>query len=87
MVKIRGKPFNVNIIQVYAPTQDHEDEEIKAFYEKIENVLQRVKYGEVTCIKGDFNAKVGTKLDNTVGRYGVGDTNESGERLVEFCQQ
>ena len=86
-MKIRGKPFNVNIIQVYAPTQDHADEELEAFYEKIENVLQRIKSGEVTCTKGDLNAKVGTKLDNTVGRYGLRDTNESGERLVEFCQQ
>ena len=87
MVKIRGKPFNVNIIQVYAPTQDHAHEEIEAFYEKVENVIQRIKSGEVTCIIGDFNAKVGTTLENTVGRYGLGDTNERGERLIEFCQQ
>ena len=87
MVKIRGKPFNVNIIQVDAPTQDNADDEIEAFYEKIENVIQRIKSGEVTCIMGDFNAKVGTKLENTVGRYELGDTNERGERLIKFCQQ
>ena len=87
MVKIRGKPFNINIIQVYAPTHDHGDEEVEAFYEKIENVIQRIKSGEVTCIMVDFNANVGTKLENTVGRYGLGDTNKRGERLVEFCQQ
>ena len=87
MVKIRGQSFNVNIIQVYAPTQDHSDEEVEVFYEKIENVIQRIKSGEVTCIRSDFNAKVGTKLAIAAGKYGLGDTNECGERLVEFCQQ
>ena len=87
MVKIRGQPLNVNIIQVYAPTQDHADEEVEVFYEKIENVIQRIESGEVTCIRSDFNAKVGTKLEIAVGKYGLGDRNERGERLVEFCQQ
>ena len=87
MVKIRGQPLNVNIIQVYAPTQDHADEEVEALYEKIENVIQRIKSGEVTCIRSDFNAKVGTKLAIAAGKYGLGDTNERGERLVEFSQQ
>ena len=50
-------------------------------------MIQRIKSGEATCIMGDFNAKVGTTLENTVGRYGLGDTNERGERLIEFCQQ
>ena len=72
---------------MYAPTQDHSDKEVEVFYEKIENMIQMVKSREVTCIMGNFNAKVGTKLENTVGRYGLGDMNESGERLVEFCQQ
>ena len=79
MVKKRGQPFNVNIIQVYAPTQDHADEEVEVFYEKIENVIQRIKSGEVTCIMDDFNAKVGTRLENTVGRCGLGDMKERGE--------
>ena len=72
---------------MYAPTNDQGDEEVEVFYEKIENVIQRIKSGEVTCIMGDFNSKVGTKLENTVERYGLGDMNEHGERLVEFCQQ
>ena len=58
---------------MYAPIQDHAGEEVEVFYEKIENVIQRIKSGEVTCIMGDFNSKVGTKLENTVERYGLGD--------------
>ena len=79
MVKIRGEPFNVNIIQVYAPTQDHADEEVEAFYEKMENMIERTKSEEVTCIMGDFNAKVGTTLENTatyILKLSVGIMNE-----------
>ena len=43
---------------MYAPIQDHAGEEVEVFYEKIENVIQRIKSGEVTCIMGDFNSKV-----------------------------
>ena len=50
-------------------------------------MIRRIKSEEVICIMGDFNATVGTKLENTVGRYGLGDTNHLGEILVEFCQQ
>ena len=42
-------------------------------------MIQRLTSGEVTCIIGNFNAKVGTKLENKVGRYGLGDVNERGE--------
>ena len=46
MVKIRGQqPFNVNLLQVDAPTQDHADEEVEVFYEKIEVVIRRIKSG------------------------------------------
>ena len=36
MVKLQGKPFNINILQTYAPTQDHDDEDIEQFYDEIQ---------------------------------------------------
>ena len=59
MVKWQGKPFNINILQTYAPTQDHNDEDIEQFYEEIQQVINQAKSDEIICMMGDMNAKVG----------------------------
>ena len=88
MVKLQGRPFNITIIQVYAPTQDHSDEEIEEFYEEIQRAIKSVKSDDVLCVMGDLNAKVGDKkVTNITGNYGLGDKNERGERLIQFCEQ
>ena len=45
--------FNINIIQVYAPTTDHDDEEVEKFYDDIENVMKYAKSGEINIMMGD----------------------------------
>lgn len=60
MMKLRGKPFNINILQVYSPTQDHDDEEIEKFYEEIQNGLQHTRSDDILYIMGDLYAKVGS---------------------------
>ena len=56
MMKLEAKPFNINVMQAYAPTQDHE--EIDKFYQEIQNGIKYAKSDEVICIMGDLNGKV-----------------------------
>ena len=88
LIKLEGKPFNISIIQVYAPTQDHGDEEIEAFYEEIEKAIKIVKSDEVLIVMGDWNAKVGDEpIPGVMGRFGLGNQNERGQRLQQFCME
>lgn len=87
VVQIAAKPFNINVIQVYAPTADKPDTEVDSFYHDLEEALRMTRTNEVNLIMGDFNAKIGSgRVDSTVGGFGLGDRNERGDRLVEFCQ-
>ena len=88
MMKLEVKPFNINVMQVYAPTQDHDDEEIEKFYQEIQNGIKYTKSDEVICIMGDLNAKVGDETyQNIVGMHGLGRRNEMGERLIQCCKE
>ncbi|XP_060531543.1 uncharacterized protein LOC132705128 [Cylas formicarius] len=88
LLKIRTKPLNINIIQVYAPTLDRGDDEMDKFYGEIKELLGLTKPHEINIIQGDFNAKIGSlQADQIVGPYGLGDRNHRGDRLVQFCQE
>ena len=88
LIKLEGKPFNISIIQVYAPTQDHDDVEIENFYDRIERAIKIVKSDEVLIIMGDWNAKVGNEpTPGVTGKYGLGIQNERGQRLKQFCTE
>ena len=83
---MKGSPIDVNIIQVYAPTTDHDEDMIESFYQKLEEVRKQTKEHEITIIMGDLNAKVGEGGDgDVVGGFGLGEQNERGDRLVEWC--
>ena len=47
MIKLQGKPFNINILQTYAPTQDHDDQDIEQFYEGIQETINQAKSDEL----------------------------------------
>ena len=86
--RFRGKPLNLSVIQVYAPTSDSTDEEGEIFYEQLEKTLRQLPKKDVKLIIGDWNAKVGTDRsgwEQIMGRYGYGQRNERGERLLEFA--
>ena len=88
LLKIKAKPMNISILQVYAPTTEYSDEEIEEFYEDINKTLKNVKSDEVLIVMGDFNAKVGGEKHTSVtGRHGLGERNERGTRLIHFCEQ
>ena len=79
MMKLEAKPFNINVMQVYAPTQKHDGEEIETFYQEIQNAIKYAKSDEVICIMEDLNAKVGDEgYQNIVGMHGLGRRNERG---------
>ena len=83
MVKLYGRPFNINIIQVYAPTQDHSDAKIEALYEEIKKALKYAKSGVVLCAMGDLTPKVGREaFKSIVEKYRLGQKNH-----IELCQQ
>ncbi|XP_045454539.1 craniofacial development protein 2-like [Melitaea cinxia] len=86
LLKLNGHPFNLNIIQVYAPTAESSDDAIKSFYSDIMECLKLTKNHDINIIMGDMNAKVGQRPKNdVVGSFGLGSGNERGDRLVDFC--
>jgi len=88
LVKIQGTPFDIGIIQAYAPTADKDDEEVEQFYETLDKAMKQLKSQDIKIVMGDFNAKVGSvRTDTTVGPFGVGDRNDRGERLMGWCKQ
>ena len=88
MVKLQGTPFNINILQTHALTQDHDDEDTEQFYEEIQQATNQAKSDKIICMMGDMNAKVGSiSHSNIIGNFGLGDKNYTGERLIQFCEQ
>ena len=84
----QGKPFNITVIQVYAPTINAEEAEIEWFYEDLQDLLELKLKKDVLFITEDWNAKVGSQeITVTTGKFGLGVQNEAGQRLTEFCQE
>ena len=87
-VCFQGKPFNITVIQVYAPTNNAEEAEVERFYEDLQNLLELTPKKDVLFIIGDWNAKVGSQeIPGVAGKFGLGIQNEAGQRLTEFCQE
>ena len=85
-VQLQGKPFNITVIQVYAPTSNAEETEVEWFYEDLQDLLELTTKNDVFFIIGDWNAKVGSQeTPGVTGKFGLGMRNEAGQRLIEFC--
>ena len=88
MVKIQAQPANLVVIQVYMPTSVHSEEDVDEVYNKLEELIKKVKGTDYLVIMGDWNAVVGEgKEEKCVGEFGLGQKNERGQRLIEFCNQ
>ena len=59
-VRFQGKPFNITVIQVDAPTTNAEEAEVERFYEDLQDLLELTSKKDVLSIIGDWNAKVGS---------------------------
>ena len=87
-VHFQGKPFNITVIQDYAPTSNAEEAEVERFYEDLQALLELTTQKDVLFIIGDWNAKVRSQdTPGVTGEIGLGIQNEAGQRLIEFCQE
>ena len=87
-IHFQGKPFNITVIQAYAPTSNGEDAEVEQFYEDLQDLLELTPKKDVLFILGDWNAKVGSQeTPGVTGKFGLGVQNEAGQRLIEFSQE
>ena len=82
------KKFNLNIVQIYAPTNEAEDEEKDDFYSRLQQVVSKLPDRDINIIMGDANAKVGrdnSGYEEIMGKHGHGEENDNGERFKDFC--
>ena len=87
-VHFQGKPFNIMVIQVYAPTSNTEEAQVEWFYEDLQDLVELRPPKNVLFILGDWNAKVGSQeTPGVTGKFGLGVQNEAGQRLIEYCQE
>ena len=87
-VLLQGKPLNITVIQVYAPTSNAEEAEVEQFYEDLRDLLELTPQKDVLFIIMDWNAKVGShETPGVTGKFGLGVRNDAGQRLIEFCQE
>ena len=78
-VCFQGKPFNIMVIQAYAPTSNTEEAEVEWFYEDLQDLLEQTPKKDVLFIIGDWNAKLGSQeTPGVTGKFGLGMWNEIG---------
>ena len=87
-VNFQGKPFNITVIQIYAPNTNAKEAEVEWLYEDLQELPELTSPKDVLFIIGDWNAKVGSQeTPGITGKFGLGIWNEAGQRLTEFCQE
>ena len=78
-VRFQGKPFNITVIQVYAPTSSVEEIEVQWFHEDLQDLLELTPKIYVLFVIGDWNAKEGSQeIPKITGKFGFGIQNEAG---------
>ena len=86
-VWFQGKPFNIIVIQVYAPTTNAKEAEVERFCEDLQDFIELTPKTDVLFIIGDWNAKVGSQeIPRVTSKFGFGVRN-AGQRLTEFWQE
>ena len=79
-VRFQGKPFNITVIQVYAPTSNSGEAEVERFYEDLQDLLELTPPKDILFIMGDWKAKVGSQeTPEVTGKFGLGIWNEAGK--------
>ena len=84
----QGKPFNITVIQVYAPITKAEEAESEQVQEDLQDLLELTPKKDVLFVIGDWHARVGgQEIPGVTGKFGLGVQNEAGQGLTEFCQE
>ena len=87
-VRFQGKPFNITVIQVYAPTSNTEEAEFEQFYKDLQDLLELTPKKDVLFIIGYWNAKVGSQeTPGITGKFGLRLQNEPEQRLMSFAKK
>ena len=88
-IRLKASPFNITIIQAYAPTTDYDNGDIEDFYDQLQEVIDQTPKKDILVVQGDWNAKIGEDASKnwreTCGQYCNPETNERGLRLLEFA--
>ena len=88
-IRLRAAPFNITVVQAYAPTTDCDDDQAEEFYTQLQGISDRVDKKDILIIQGDWNAKVGVDAlkdwKHFCGPSCNAVTNERGLRLLEFA--
>ena len=80
-VHFQGKPLNITVIQLYAPTSNTEEAEVERFYEDLQDLLELTPPKDALFIIVDWNAKVGSQeTPGVTGKFGLGMRNKAGQR-------
>ena len=87
-VHLQGKPFNITVIQVYAPNNNAKETEVERFYEDLQDLLELTPKKDVLFIIGDWNTKVASQeTPGVTGKFGLGMQNEVGQWLKSFAKK
>ena len=87
-VHFQGKPFNIMVIQAYAPTSNTEEAEVEQFYEDLQDLLEQTPQKYVLFIIRDWNVKVESReTPGVTGKFGLEVQKEAGQRLIKFSQE
>ena len=54
-IRLRAAPFNITIIQVYAPTAGHDDSEVDHFYQELQETIDQTLKKDILVVQGDWN--------------------------------
>ena len=88
VARFQARPFNMSVVQVYAPTSDGTDEQVEQFYADLETTLDDIPKKNIVIIASDWNANVGSDnngWERVMGKFGYGDKNDRGKRLLKFA--
>ena len=82
-IRFQGKPFNITVIQGYAPTSNAKEAQVERFYEDLQDLLELTSKKDVLFIIEDWNAKVESQgIPGVTGKFGLGVQNEAEQRLI-----
>ena len=89
LITICHPPFNITVVQVYAPTSDYDDNKTEKFHDQLKNVIDQILNKDILVVEEDWNAKVGNDAyenwQDIFGPFCNDDTNERGLRLLELA--
>ena len=87
-IPFQGKPFNITVNQIYAPTSNAEESKVEWFCEDLQDLFELKPQKDVLLIIGEWTAKVRSQeTQGATGKFGLGMRNEARQRLIEFCQE